>query len=109
MTKWENISTKWTAIKPRLFALVAGLVLGPFVSNALGWQVTSGSAQAQARMGIIEQLSTICDVGARTAVADPGKLDWSTRAELAKKWAIMPGASSADSDVTNACERKLQT
>ena len=45
---------------------------------------------------------------ARTTVEAPAKLDWSARIELARKWAVMPGAESADSDVTNACERKLQ-
>ena len=51
--------------------------------------------------------ASFCAVNARTEVADTSKLDYSARSELAKKWAIMPGATKAESDVTNACARKL--
>jgi hypothetical protein len=108
MTTWETVQAKWAATKPQAIALAIGLVAGPFISNFVGWQVTSSAAHTQARAGIVEQLSSFCDVRAREAVNNPGKLDWSARGELAKKWAVMPGATSAESDVTNACERKLQ-
>jgi hypothetical protein len=109
MTMWQNAQAKWTENKPRIIALVAGLVLGPLISNMAGWQVTASAAQAQARAGVVERLASICDVGARGAVADPAKLDWSARGELAKKWAVIAGAAAAEFDVTNACERKLQS
>lgn len=108
MTIWETVQSNWAAIKPRAFALAIGLALGPFISNYLGWQVTTGTAQAQARAGVVEQLATICEVGARTMVQDPAKLDWVARNELAGKWATMPGTTSMDMDVRNACERRLQ-
>jgi hypothetical protein len=109
MTTWETARSNWAMIKPRAMWLAIGLVVGPFITNYLGWQVTSSTAQAQARAGVVEQLAGICDVGARTAVPEPAKLDWMARAELAKKWAIMPGATAADSEVSSACQRKLQT
>lgn len=112
MASWKDTraqwSTQWVDRKPQLIALAIGLVAGPLISNYLGWQVTSGNARTQVRAGIVEQQATYCDVRARTAVEAPGKLDWSARVELARKWSIMPGAESAESDVTNACERKLQ-
>jgi hypothetical protein len=40
-------------------------------------------------------------------VPDTSKLDYSARNDLAKKWAVMPGATTADSEVTSACARKL--
>ena len=113
MSSWTEkraqLSTQWVERKPQLIALAIGLIAGPLISNYAGWQVTSGNARSQVRAGIVEQQATYCDVRARTAVAAPDKLEWSARIELARKWAVMPGAEAADSDVTNACERKLQT
>jgi hypothetical protein len=112
MSSWTEkraqLSSLWVERKPQLIALAVGLIAGPLISNYAGWQVTSGSARAQVRAGIVETQATYCEVRARTAVAAPDKLDWSARVDLARKWAVMPGADSADSDVASACERKLQ-
>ncbi len=112
MSSWTETRAQWSAhwveCKPQVIALAIGLVAGPLISNYLGWQVTSGNARAQVRAGIVEQQATYCDVHARTAVEAPGKLDWSARLELARKWSVMPGTQAAESDVTSACERKLQ-
>ena len=109
MTTWQTISAKWEAAKPAVYALAIGLVAGPFISNMLGWQVTSGSAQSQARAGVVEQGAMLCEERARREVKDTGKLDWSARSDLAKKWSIMPGSSSADSEIASACARRLAT
>jgi hypothetical protein len=87
--------------------LVIGLIAGPFITNIAGWQVLSGTAREQVAASVIEQQATFCAANARLAVADTSKLDYSARNELAKKWAIMPGATTADSAVTSACARKL--
>jgi hypothetical protein len=87
---------------------MVGLVAGPYISNALGWQVTSGTALARERAGIVEQLALVCDAQARTEVRDPTKLDRNARGDLARKWAVMPGRTSADLDVTTACAGKLE-
>jgi hypothetical protein len=112
MTSWTDtqakLSSHWAERKPQLIALAIGLIAGPLISNYAGWQVTSGNARAQVRAGIVEQQASYCDVRARTAVAAPGKLEWSARNELARKWAAMPGTDAVDSEVANACERKLQ-
>jgi hypothetical protein len=88
-------------------ALLIGLAAGPYISNFLGWQVTSGTALTLERAGIVERLAAVCDAQARTEVQDPSKLDWDARGNLAKKWAIMPGATSTDTDVMAACAEKL--
>lgn len=112
MSGWTETRKTWLATyterKPQIVALAIGLLVGPLISNYFGWQVTSGNARAQVRAGIVEQQASYCDVRARTVVAAPEKLDWSARLELARKWSVMPGADSADSEVANACERKLQ-
>jgi hypothetical protein len=99
--------SRWEKAKPVALALVVGLVAGPYISNGLGWQVTSGTAAARMRAGIVEQLASVCYAQARTEVRDPSKLDQTARGELAKKWALMPGGTSARSDVTAACAEKL--
>lgn len=98
MTNREAAALRWHTVKPAALALLVGLVAGPYISNALGWQVTSGTATDRARAGIVAQLASICDARARTEVQDPGKLEPSARSSLAKTWAIMPGGVSAASD-----------
>jgi len=107
MTLFQTAADKWTALKPQAMALAVGLVLGPFISNYVGWQVTSKSANAQVRAGVVEQLASFCDIAARKTVAEPDKLDWSARSALAKQWAVMPGEKDAQYDVTSSCEQKL--
>jgi hypothetical protein len=100
-------AAKWEAIKPIVFALAIGLVAGPLISNWAGWQVTNGAAQKQLHAGLVDLEAKYCDIAARADVPNPEKLDWSARSELAKKWAVMPGAKTADYDVTSACASKL--
>jgi hypothetical protein len=106
MTSTSNKST-WEKAKPLAMAFALGLVVGPFISNYLGWQVTSHAAQVDMRAGILEQQALVCEARARTDVAAPDKLSWDARYELAKKWAIMPGASEAPAGVASACAGKL--
>jgi hypothetical protein len=97
----------WDSIKPRAVALVIGLVMGPFVSNYLGWQVTSGSAQRELTRAVTEQQALFCEARARADVQEPGKLDYTARRNLAEKWAVMPGKKSAESGVVSACADRL--
>src|SRR5689334_8918776 len=64
MTAWENAASKWTAAKPAAIALAIGLVAGPLISNAIGWQVTSGTARAEIHAGIVEQQAMFCEARA---------------------------------------------
>ena len=107
MTTWASVTSKWTAAKPAAIALTIGLVAGPLISNYIGWQVTSRTARAEIHAGIVEQQAIFCEARARANVSAPGELDWTARYELAVKWAAVPGAGPADSDVTSACARKL--
>lgn len=107
MTPMQTTKSTWETYKPVAIALAVGLVVGPFISNYIGWQVTSGTARAQARDGIVEQLALICEKRARADVADPAKLEWAARNDLAKKWVVAPGAPFANLDVTYDCARKL--
>jgi hypothetical protein len=100
--------SKWENAKPAALALIVGLIAGPYISNFLGWQVARGTVLARERGGIIEQLASICDAQARTEVRDPSKLDRIARGDLAEKWAVLPGATAADSDVRAACAGKLE-
>jgi hypothetical protein len=107
VTNIRTAQAKWQAAKPIVFALAIGLVAGPLISNYIGWQVTRGTAQTQMRENVTEQLAMICATRAKIEVADTGKLDWSARNELAKKWVLVAGAPLADLDVANACARRL--
>jgi len=108
MSAWTNAMAGWQRWKPAVFALALGLVAGPLVSNALGWQMRSSTAHAMARDGVIEQQAMVCEERARAENAEPGKLDWSGQSALAKRWSAVPGAKPGDSDVESACARRLR-
>ena len=103
----KTTASAWESAKPKVMYLVIGLIAGPIITSIAGWQVLSGTARDQLHTGMIEQQATFCAANARIEMPDTSKLDYSARNELAKKWAVMPGATAAESDVTNACARKL--
>ncbi len=107
MTSMQPIKSRWETAKPLAFAFAIGLVTGPLVSNYVGWQVTSRTARADLHAGIVEQQAIFCEARARADVSAPDKLGWDARYELAKKWAIMPGATEPPSGVASACASKL--
>ena len=106
-TTMKTAASRWESAKPRLMYLVIGLIAGPIITSIAGWQVTSGSAHSQVRAGIVEQQALFCEAKARADVAQPSKLEWTARTDLAKKWAVMPGATTTQSDVVSACASKL--
>ena len=111
MTLLESAASIWKSYKPRVIALVIGLVAGPLLTNFFGYQTTVSTAKAQVRAGIVEQQALYCEARARADVSEPGKLDWNGRTELAKKWTEMPGAKAASAtaypEVESACADKL--
>ncbi len=107
MAPMQPIKSRWETAKPLAFAFAIGLVTGPLVSNYVGWQVTSRTARADLHAGIVEQQAIFCEARARADVTAPDKLGWDARYELAKKWAIMPGATEPPSGVASACASKL--
>ncbi len=107
MTFMQATMSKWESIKPATIALAIGLVAGPIISNMMGWQVTSGTAMARVQDGVMDLKASYCEARARGEIAEPSKLDWNSRNELAKKWSTMPGGGEADSGVSYACARKL--
>ncbi len=107
MASMQPIKSRWETAKPLAFAFAIGLVTGPLVSNYVGWQVTSRTARADLHAGIVEQQAIFCEARARADVSAPDKLGWDARYELAKKWAIMPGATEPPSGVASACASKL--
>ncbi len=85
------------------------MVLGPFISSWLGWQVTTGTMESAAEDGVVAYREELCakrarsDPAATSAVLD----DYSGRRELAEKWAVLPGEEEADSDVISECNSRL--
>lgn len=103
----STLSDKWQTWKPALYALAIGLVVGPFISNQAGWQVTSGSLESQVRRAVVEQQALFCVERVRATGADAAKLDYGPRRALAEKWAVMPGQKDADYEVVSTCSLKL--
>ncbi len=106
-TTMHTATTRWQTIKPKVVYLVIGLIAGPLITSFAGLQVLSGTAREQTRAGVVELQAVICAAQARTEVADTSKLEWTARTDLAKKWAVMPGATAADPAVASSCAGKL--
>ena len=108
-TMRETAAAKWSAAKPVAIGLAVGLIAGPLISGFAGFQVRTSSAQAATRASIVEQQAMFCAERARAATPDTAALDWQTRTDLARRWAVMPGTAVVDSDVLHACSGKLST
>jgi hypothetical protein len=106
-TTMQTATARWQTVKPKLLYLVIGLIAGPIITSIAGWQVLSGTARDLVHASVIEQQATFCAANARTEMPDTSKLDYTARTVLAKKWAVMPGTKTAESEVTNVCARKL--
>jgi hypothetical protein len=105
----QRATARWQTAKPKLMYLVIGLIAGPIITSIAGWQVLSGTARDQLQAGMVAQQAAFCAANARIEVPDTSKLEYAARNELAKKWAVMPGTTTAASGVANACATKLAT
>ncbi|MBC4015519.1 hypothetical protein [Siccirubricoccus deserti] len=107
-TMMETAAAKWAEWKPIAIGVVIGLIAGPIVSSIAGFQTRTSTAEAATRAGIVEQQAMFCAERARGAMpAGAAVPEWNARNELARKWAIMPGATTADPEVVYACSGKL--
>jgi hypothetical protein len=86
---------------------VIGVTLGTAISGVVGWQVPKAIAQSQLETAVHEQQALFCESQARADNPEASGLEPTARQNLAGKWAIMPGAKSANRSVTDACARKL--
>lgn len=102
-----STASAWESAKPKVMYLIIGLIAGPIITNMAGWQVLSGTAREQVEASITEQQASFCAVRARSEVPVTSQLDYTARNDLAKKWAVMPGATTAQPDIISACARKL--
>lgn len=106
-TMRETMAARWAAAKPIALALVIGLIAGPIISGIAGFQIRTSTAQAAARAGIVEQQAVFCAERARASGAMTGTLDYQTRNNLARQFAVMAGTTTPDPDVVYACSTKL--
>lgn len=95
--------------RPRIFFLVIGLILGPFISSWLGWQVTTGTMEKATKDAVVTYRAGLC---VERAQSDPEVTpdvlkDYSVRRKIAEKWAVLPGEEKADVFVTNECSSRL--
>jgi predicted negative regulator of RcsB-dependent stress response len=97
--------------KSRIIFLSIGLVLGPIVSGWIGWHVTTDTMDTAVQDAVIAYRAELC---AKRAQADPDATsevleNWTSRRELAEKWAILPSEEKVDRDVVSACESRLKS
>ncbi len=105
---WQDrFGQQWTTVKPLALVLALGLIAGPLISNYMGWQVTRGFSDRQSRASAVEQQAMVCAALAQAQTPDTAQLGWAERRTIAEKYAVMPGRSTAESDVVSACTQRL--
>lgn len=103
-TTWQDrLSDRWETFKLPAAALAIGLIAGPLISNAAGWQVRATTADRQSHDSAVHQQALVCAAMARADTPDTASLSWSARRDLGEKYAIMPGRTLAEPDVASAC------
>ena len=107
MSAMTTVQGKWAKVKPRFMAVCLGLMVGPFISNAIGWQVTSGALERQLHAAVIEQQANFCLERIQATGTNTNGIDFGTRRDLAEKWGTMPGQESAEYDVVRACSEMI--
>ena len=107
MSILDTVKSKWEKMKPIVIALALGLIVGPFISNMIGWQVTSGALEEQVRTAVVEQQALFCVERIRATGQDTSGFEYSALKDLAKRWSVMQDQDSADYDVAYACSVKL--
>jgi hypothetical protein len=100
-------SLRWDSVRPYATALVIGLIAGPILTMALGLQVLESTADKRSDQAAVAIQAQICAAQARTAEPMAADLNWQSRAELAERWAVMPGSSQAAPGVASACSNIL--
>jgi len=105
-TRTGEIIQEW---KPRILFLVIGLVVGPFISGWLGWQVTAGTMDSAVSDAVVSYRAGLCAERARSDSETTAAMlgDRSGRRELAQQWAVLPGEEKADSAVVRECTQRL--
>lgn len=103
-----DVSARWTRGKPVLLALCVGLVAGPIISGMAGFQMRTSTAQTLIHESAVEQQAISCANRARRDTPDTKGLDWTTRNNLARRFATDPaGGTDIDPDVARACGDRL--
>ena len=83
--------------RPPILYLLLGMILGPFVTSWLGWQVNlniiTGTTNTAVDEAIVAYRAGLCVQRARSDPEAAGAVlaDDSTRRKLAEKWAALPG------------------
>ena len=95
--------------RPRIIFLVIGLVVGPFISSWIGWQVTTRTMESAISDAVVSYRAGLC---AERARSDPEAIsdvlnNFGDRRKLAEQWAVLPGEEEADNDVVNECNSLL--
>lgn len=103
-----DLSARWLRAKPIAMGVAIGLVAGPIISGMLGFQIRSSTARTLAHDGVVAQQAMFCATRAQAEAPSTGALDWNARNDLARRFAVMPGASGQpDYEVVRACADRL--
>jgi hypothetical protein len=107
METTKTTRSRWKPPKGVIPAFLFGMLVGPMVLSYFGVTVTSRTANASLREGVLQLQASLCEIKARTEVVDPAKLDGTARHDLAAKHAATQPNGNADYEVVNLCSNKL--
>lgn len=102
-----STASKWKPRKGMIPSFIVGLIVGPIALSYFGVTVTSRTASANMRDGIVALEASLCEVKARAEVAEPAKLESNVRRDLAVKHAATRSNGDVDYEIVGLCSSKL--
>lgn len=102
-----SLGERWARWRGPLVWLVIGLVGGPLVSSAMGWQVTSRAARHDVTQAIVHQQAAMCEMRVHQHVKDLSHLNFNQQSALAQKYAKFPWQAKTRNAVVDQCTNAL--
>lgn len=98
---------RWARWRGPVIWLVIGLVAGPLISNAIGWQVTSRTAHKEVSQAIVRQQAAMCEMRVRAHVKNLTHKNFDQQSALAQKYAHFPWSHHVRQAVIDRCTNAL--
>lgn len=106
--RWQDkLRARWRPWRLPVYGFLVGFVAGPFLSAALGLQVTTAALHDAVRQAVVREQAAMCELLARRNAEDLAGLDVEARIELAERHARFPWVDEVNTEVVNRCSNGL--
>lgn len=107
MTAQNSIRATWRKWNRPLLGFAIGLVLGPLITAAIGWQVSTDTLKQRVRDVVTREQAAMCEMLARQSPSYDPDMAVAERIELAERYAKFPWDATVGTEVVNRCSNDL--